>query len=116
MESLPLRLPLALDPATETKVALKINLPDKVALAVTEGSAWGYLLERQVILRVPKLAEMPAAEQELLFATVDSNGRPLERTWRWFLAPSTSSRTDAVNLRTSTSEARRLAGSCSTGA
>ena len=84
VESLPLRLPLALVPSSETKLALKINLPDQIALAVTKGSAWGYLLERQVILRVPKLAQMPTADQELLFATTNPNGRPLERTWRWF--------------------------------
>jgi len=84
VESLPLRLPLALQPSSETKVTLKINLPDKVALAVAEDAAWGYLLERQLILRVPKLAKMPATDQELLFTTAEPNGRALERTWRWF--------------------------------
>jgi superfamily II DNA or RNA helicase len=84
IDPMPLRLPLVLESVGEERVALRLEIPKDVAIAISEESVWGYLIERHYILRVPRTPDLPKADQESLFATAQPPHRPFERTWRWF--------------------------------
>ncbi len=83
VESIPLRLPLVLAPAGEERVSLRLEVPEGILIAPSEDAPWGYLPERQAMLRVPRTKSLSSADREALFDTIETS-KGIERSWGWF--------------------------------
>ncbi len=85
VESMPLRLPLVLEPVGSDRVGLRIDVPAGIALANSEGDVWGYLEQRQCLLRQPRLKGLSESDRNALLGSLEKMPqRAVERSWRWF--------------------------------